>query len=68
MDQTQVSRLTGGFFTTEPPGKPLLNYVIGHRVQSVQPAFLFILSVPRVVDVNTRTSPQSWTFLLPVIK
>ena len=27
--------LTGGFFTTEPPGKPLMHYVTGHRVQSV---------------------------------
>ena len=23
-DQTCISRLTGGFFTTEPPGKPVL--------------------------------------------
>ena len=30
-DQTCVSCLTGGFFTNEPPGKPLAGLLAGHR-------------------------------------
>ena len=31
-DQTHVSCLAGGVFTTEPPGKPLPSGLVGHKV------------------------------------